>query len=86
MDRSPEHTAMYAEGLKQVAQKLQVPVVDIYTSMMDYASCADPQWTGTSGPCPSPSGSVNMDKLGQLFTDGLHYSALGNRILYAKAS
>ena len=68
-----EHTAKYAEALRQVAKELDTPCVDVYQAMLDYASGI----SKTTAASTHENGVLN-----DLLCDGLHFSTLGNRLLF----
>jgi isoamyl acetate esterase len=74
--RTAEHTALYAEKAKSVAEDLKIPHVNLWTGFLSAAGWVfgDPLVGSTSIP--------KNDKLGELLPDGLHFSANGNKLCF----
>lgn len=73
--RTVENTARYAEVVRKIGAKHNVPVVDIWARFMDYVNVKPDPNTLTWPAPPAPA-------LSNLLHDGLHFTPAGYRILY----
>ncbi|KAI5282867.1 hypothetical protein KEM54_002522 [Ascosphaera aggregata] len=70
------HTKKYVDACKDVGAQLNVPVVDVWTAFMHHAG-----WTEGK----PLEGSIDLPanpRLQELFTDGLHLTAVGYKLVY----
>lgn len=70
------HTKKYAEACKEVGAELNVPVVDVWTLFMHHAG-----WT-EGKPLDGSIDVPENPKLRELFTDGLHLTPVGYKMVY----
>ncbi|KAN0083014.1 SGNH hydrolase-type esterase domain containing protein [Elaphomyces granulatus] len=74
--RTASNTKRYADACREVANSLDIPVVDIWSAFMGIAGWHDGQALPGSKDIPR---NVNLENL---LTDGLHPSAQGYKIMY----
>lgn len=74
--RTAIHTKQYAEAVREVGASLGVPVVDIWSAFISTTGWKEGE------PLPGSRDSPKLDKFQRLFTDGLHLTADGYRIVY----
>ncbi|KAL2834177.1 SGNH hydrolase-type esterase domain-containing protein [Aspergillus cavernicola] len=74
--RVNSQTRLYAEAAGEVAGSLKLPVVDLWTAFMTAAGWKEGQ------PLIGSREAPNNEKFASLFTDGLHLTADGYRIVY----
>ncbi|KAL4913293.1 SGNH hydrolase-type esterase domain-containing protein [Aspergillus aurantiobrunneus] len=74
--RTNSRTRLYAEAAREVAESLKVPAVDLWTAFMAAAGWKEGQ------PLIGSREAPNNEKFVSLFTDGLHLTADGYRIVY----
>ncbi|KAJ5896892.1 uncharacterized protein N7473_006291 [Penicillium subrubescens] len=74
--RTAHTTKVYAEAAKEVGAALNVPVADIWSSFMSTVGWKEGQ------PLIGSRDAPDNEKFGSLFTDGLHLTADGYRIVY----
>ncbi|PKY01342.1 GDSL Lipase/Acylhydrolase family protein [Aspergillus campestris IBT 28561] len=74
--RTNGFTRQYAEAAHEVATSFKIPVADLWTAFMTAAGWKEGEPLIGSRDLPS------NDKLGSLFTDGLHLTPDGYRIAY----
>ncbi|KAL1964988.1 hypothetical protein VTN77DRAFT_6188 [Rasamsonia byssochlamydoides] len=74
--RAASNTRLYADACREVANSLGIPVVDIWTAFMKAAGWQEGQPLAGSKDIP------RNDILEGLFTDGLHFSGEGYKIMF----
>ncbi|KAF7718958.1 Uncharacterized protein PECH_006303 [Penicillium ucsense] len=74
--RTAQRAKEYAEAAKEVGASLKIPVADIWTAFMAAVGWQEGQALIGSRETPMNS------KFGSLFTDGLHLTAAGYRLVY----
>ncbi|KAI9369609.1 SGNH hydrolase-type esterase domain-containing protein [Aspergillus egyptiacus] len=74
--RTNRNTRRYAEAAREVAASLGLPVVDLWTAFMTAAGWKEGQ------PLVGSREAPNAKKFESLFTDGLHLTPDGYRIVY----
>ncbi|KAB8079064.1 SGNH hydrolase-type esterase domain-containing protein [Aspergillus leporis] len=74
--RTAKHTKQYAEAVREVGSSLGVPVVDVWSAFMAAVGWKEGE------PLPGSRDLPNSDQFQRLFTDGLHLTADGYRIVY----
>ncbi|KKK13998.1 hypothetical protein ARAM_006906 [Aspergillus rambellii] len=74
--RTNRQVKAYAEAAREVGESLGVPVVDIWRAMMTAVGWKEGE------PLTGSREAPNHEKFASLFTDGLHLTADGYRIVY----
>lgn len=74
--RTASHTKLYAEATRELATSLGVPVADLWTAFMVPTGWKEGQ------PLPGSRDLPNDERLQLLFTDGLHLTPDGYRVMY----
>ncbi|KAJ5342258.1 Esterase SGNH hydrolase-type subgroup [Penicillium brevicompactum] len=74
--RMASFTKLYAAAAQEVAASLNVPVVDLWSAFMQTTSWQEGQ------PLIGSRDAPNNETFAGLFTDGLHLSPAGSRIVY----
>ncbi|RAH70583.1 SGNH/GDSL hydrolase family protein [Aspergillus aculeatinus CBS 121060] len=74
--RTNQNAKVYAEGARDLAASLGIPVVDVWTAFMTAVGWKEGQPLVGSRELP------NDEKFARLFTDGLHLTGEGYRIVY----
>ncbi|KAL4807271.1 SGNH hydrolase-type esterase domain-containing protein [Aspergillus unguis] len=74
--RTNQSAKEYAQAAREVAESLNVPVVDLWTAFMTAVGWKEGQ------PLIGSRDAPNDQKFASLFTDGLHLTADGYRIVY----
>ncbi|KAL3488567.1 SGNH hydrolase-type esterase domain-containing protein [Aspergillus germanicus] len=74
--RTNAHTRLYAQAAREVAESLNVPVVDLWSAFMAKAGWKEGEPLIGSREAPNHEGFAG------LFTDGLHLTADGYRVVY----
>ncbi|KAL3467148.1 SGNH hydrolase-type esterase domain-containing protein [Aspergillus heterothallicus] len=74
--RTNAHTRLYAQAAREVAESLNIPIVDLWSAFMASVGWKDGEPLIGSRKAPSHEGFAG------LFTDGLHLTAKGYRIVY----
>ncbi|KAE8352244.1 SGNH hydrolase-type esterase domain-containing protein [Aspergillus coremiiformis] len=74
--RTAEHTKKYAEAVREVGSSLGVPVVDVWSAFMSATGWKEGE------PLPGSRDLPSLEKFERFFTDGLHLTADGYRVVY----
>ncbi|KAL4764856.1 SGNH/GDSL hydrolase family protein [Aspergillus foveolatus] len=74
--RKNSRTREYAQAAREVAESLDIPVVDLWTAFMAAVGWKE------GDPLIGSREAPNNEKFASLFTDGLHLTADGYRIVY----
>ncbi|KAI4110512.1 MAG: hypothetical protein LQ339_001378 [Xanthoria mediterranea] len=74
--RTAEHTRLYAEACKETGQDLGLIVLDLWSIFMDAAGYEPGK------PLPGSKKTVKSPILGQLLSDGLHFTPQAYKVLF----
>jgi lysophospholipase L1-like esterase len=74
--RTVKQTKLYSEAAREVAASLGIAVVDLWTAFMTAAGWKDGE------PLIGSRDAPNNEKLQSFFTDGLHFTGDGYRLMY----
>jgi isoamyl acetate esterase len=77
-DRTAKHTAKYAAAARELGAELQVPLLDLWTIFMHKAGWKE-GWTGA---LPGSKDAPRNTVLGDLLSDGLHFTELGYNLMF----
>jgi isoamyl acetate esterase len=74
--RTAEHTALYAEKARFVADELGIPYVDLWSGFLQEAG-----WNGKT-PLLGSTYAPKSAEMGRLLRDGLHFTKEGNELCF----
>lgn len=80
--RTAENTAAYAQGVREVGKMLNLPVLDLWTRMMEFANWNPTGWEGLPGSRNDAWGNEPNPLLAELMIDGLHFKPRAYVILF----